>query len=408
MLTHFYISQQGKRHIEKKTPCQDCSFSIRVHSDVDNRDIIVAAIADGVGSCEYSQYGAEKSVASFCTFVQGKILDNEFSLDDKSVLSIINKAFIYALQMVEEHSEKMELPFMEFDSTLTGAIYDGENVWYGHIGDDGIVALYNDGTYELITTRHKGEEAHSLFPLKNTDLWEFGKTSKSVASFAMMTDGVLDYCVDSSVMNNRVYFPFLEPALACVMNNDEKAALQRADWYEYLSGSGNYKQNFRDSVSDDITLVVVENSESVKKLPEIIFDFEKWEADTQKRKKELDDKLFADYRKYKSQKTSPVKVEQPCSEIETKTTGKDLKKTTNTSQVGEIYVDTSVSETDMLETATNIIEGITETIVDAVKLANRTGKLFGKKVRDKKNDASTSVAGDVKKVEQSFCSEELK
>ena len=257
MLTHFSITQQGKRHIEKNVPCQDFSVSRRIELSRFGRQIVIAAVADGVGSCEFSQFGSATAVQSFLNCVEHNLQERIPELSDENMLKLIKYSFNYALSQVEKEAEDRELPFLEFDSTLTGIVYDGSTLWYGHIGDDGVVVLYSDGSYEMITKRHKGEEAHSLFPLREVDLWQFGKSSKEVASCVLMTDGVLDHCVDVESMGNRVYFPFLEPALTEIAYTDEDAEKQRLDWDEYLAGKGSYAENFRDKVTDDISFVVV-------------------------------------------------------------------------------------------------------------------------------------------------------
>lgn len=308
MLTHFCISQQGKRHIVKNVPCQDASASKRITVDRFGCEFVIAAIADGVGSCEYSQVGSTTAVRSFMRSVEYIVQNQLQELSDENIIDLLKFSFNYALSQVESESEKRELPFLEFDSTLTGILYDGHTIWYGHIGDDGAVVLYSDGKYEMITKRHKGEEANSVFPLREVNLWQFGNSLKEVASCVLMTDGVLDYCVDSESMGNRVYFPFLEPALTDPAFTDEDAEKQRLDWDEYLAGKGKYKDNFRDKVSDDISFVVVQNPNLIKSVSPIHFDFDKWDEDTERRKKELDDALYADYRAYKAGTYhSPVK-----------------------------------------------------------------------------------------------------
>ena len=308
MLTHFSITQQGKRHIEKNVPCQDYSASKRIELSRFGCQIVIAAVADGVGSCEFSQFGSATAVQSFLNCVEYNLKERISELSDENIRKLINYSFNYALSQVEKEAEDRELPFLEFDSTLTGIVYDGSTLWYGHIGDDGVVVLYSDGSYEMITKRHKGEEAHSLFPLREVDLWQFGKSSKEVASCVLMTDGVLDYCVDVESMGSRVYFPFLEPALTEIAFTDEDAEKQRLDWDEYLAGEGGYAENFRDKVTDDISFVVVQNPNLLQVIPPIQFDFDKWDEDTAKRRKELDDALYADYRAYKAGTyKSPVK-----------------------------------------------------------------------------------------------------
>ena len=168
---------------------------------------------------------------------------------------------------------------------MTGAVYVGDTLYFGHIGDDGIVALYSNGKYEMITDRHKGEEANSVFPLREEDTWQFGKCN-DVASCVLMTDGVLDFCVDSIAMNNRVFYPFLEPALT-ETEKDEKT--QQSEWENYLAGKSEDFPDFRKIVTDDISFVVIQNVDQLKEMElPIPFDSKKWEEDTLKRKKKID------------------------------------------------------------------------------------------------------------------------
>lgn len=396
MLTHFSITQQGKRHIERDVPCQDFSASKRVYLDHFGCEIVIAAVADGVGSCEFSQYGSATAVQSFLRCVEYNIQNKLPELSDENVIKLIQYSFNYALSQVEKDAEERELPFLEFDSTLTGIVYDGHTLWYGHIGDDGVVVLYFDGEYEMITKRHRGEEVHSLFPLREVDLWQFGKSSKEVASCVLMTDGVLDHCVDVESMGNRVYFPFLEPALTEIASTDEDAEKQRLDWYEYLAGNGSYAENFRDKVTDDISFVVVQNPSLLKVVPAVQFDFDKWDEDTARRKKELDDALYADYRAYKAGTyQSPVKqatgyyikgadssktVLQENHRAIVKGQFPKTKEITSDQE----EVDTAVFYDDADAAIDDICSDVTEALKDVFKTAHSVGRFVRKQLISKK------------------------
>lgn len=303
MLTHFNITQQGTHHIESGNPCQDFSASYRIHLDRLDCDLVIAAIADGVGSCLFSQHGAETAVTGFLSCLIHNLNKKSFELSDASILNLLNHAFQYALYQVSAKAKEMELPFTEFDSTLTGVIFDGSNLWFGHVGDDGIVVLYTDGNYEMITERHEGDEKGTLYPLCCEEKWQFGKASKEVVSLVLMTDGVLNYCVDGKAMSNRVFFPFLKPALAIVIETDEQAEEMKQRWEDFLRDSyGNSDGSCKRITTDDITFVLVENSEAVAVLPEIEFDQEKWDEGTKRRRKKVDKELYSEYWKYKERR----------------------------------------------------------------------------------------------------------
>lgn len=295
MIKAFNITQQGERHIQKEVVCQDYSGLERVHLEKVDEDIIVAAVADGVGSCKFSQFGSKKAVESCLKCIKFN-MNNLNELSDDKILNIIQHGFHFSLSEISKLAEKEEIPFLEYDTSLCVAVYVKNTVYYGQAGDSGIVVLYNDGQYEMITKRHKGEEANSLYPLRDKIEWEFGKSSKEVASLVLMTDGVLDFCVDSDAMNNRVFFPFLEDALT---EKDKEENKQKEEWSEYLAGKSEDFPDIRKDITDDISFVVVQNTEMLKKIPPVIFDEETWKEDSAKRKKEIDEFLYADFYKYK-------------------------------------------------------------------------------------------------------------
>lgn len=291
MLTHFSITQQGARHIQSGAPCQDYSDSVRIHPEHLETDYVLAAIADGVGSCQFSQIGSKTAVRSLLQFLEKDMSAPGFQPTDNTMSKLLLDGLRYALEQVEQAADEKELPFLQLDSTLTGAVYDGKNLWFCHIGDDGIVALYTDGTYEMVTTRHKGQEAHSLYPLRFEEKWQVGKAEKNVASLALMTDGVLDDCVADEKLDNMVCFNRLRPALTEPMSSDESSAELKKEWENYLWMSEGYEEKFRSRVSDDITLVVVQNPELVAALPEIHFDVNLWNTRVLQAQAEADKQL---------------------------------------------------------------------------------------------------------------------
>lgn len=294
MIHTFNITQQGESHIKKDMPCQDYSCTKRMtHLD---QEIIIAAVSDGVGSCEYSQIGSKVAVESFIECLTFNIENKVEEFSEETILTILKHAFHYSLSQINKTSEKDELPFLEYDCTLTGVVYVGDTLYFGHVGDDGIVALYSDRKYEMITERHKGEEVNTVFPLREEDKWQFGK-SQEIVSCVLMTDGVLDFSVDSIAMNNRVFFPFLEPALT---ETEKEEKEQQSEWENYLAGKSEDFPDFRNIVTDDISFVVIQNVDELKKMElPIPFDIKKWEEDTLKRKKKIDEILYADYYEHK-------------------------------------------------------------------------------------------------------------
>ena len=288
-LTAFGFSQQGESHRKKGAPCQD-SGGIRFLNC--SPPIVLAAVADGVGSCALSQYGSAVAVQTALELLYTELEDHtareDFVFaDDDRMKDLLSRAFEAAVSRVDEMAREMEqLPF-SFMTTLTVAAFDGKTLYYGHAGDDGIVVLCGDGSYEMVTRRHKGDTANSVIPLQ-AGLWDFGRVRKPVVSFAMATDGVLDSVVGSSLFNNRVYYPFFEPIFETKLEGE-------ADVDELCESLNSYMHShgYRQQVSDDLTIVAVTNQNALTAEVKTSFDQSEWDRKTQEVNRKVREQIYA-------------------------------------------------------------------------------------------------------------------
>ena len=321
MLAHYHITQQGESHIATGTVCQDFSDSRRI-AFADGGEAVIAGIADGVGSCLHSEYGSKTAVCTALDFLERNLTP------DGDPLPLLKEAFQQARWAVEDVADAHHWAVPQLDSTLTVAVYRDQTLWFGHIGDDGIIALFTDGTYDLVTARHQGEEAHSLYPLAVKQLWEFKKVEKPVASMVLMTDGVLDYYRpdwhdDEGHVVNIIFYPFLKFCLESKTPDDAAVEEERKFFDDYFSGSDEFPNNtIRSSITDDITFVCVKDSKAVDALPEIRFDQAAYEAAAAadarytKRMNEALEKGRLDERKHRKPRPVPTENEQTEAEAE--------------------------------------------------------------------------------------------
>ena len=270
----FAVSLQGGSHLQNDppVPCQD-------YSDVclmETEKLLVAAIADGVGSCPLSHWGAYTAVTTVLELTQkglkelaggqALILDLQNDSMKKALKCIMEEAFDGAVEAVENCADRAEPPQAVFSlqSTLSLAIYDGTTLFHGHVGDDGIVAQTQDGKVFLATQRLKGEEASSVYPLQSgPKMWRFGATS-GVTAFVMATDGVLDAFVARHTdafnvnYNNGVYYGFMEDAVYGLAKQEPDEVLSQ--YKAYL-----LSDEYRESVTDDLTMVCAVSNEGIQK-----------------------------------------------------------------------------------------------------------------------------------------------
>lgn len=282
----FGITLQGASH-KRSTPPAPCQDAHAMHW-MEDEGIFVAAIADGVGSCRLSHWGAYTAVNAALDSVRKAIgdlaggkplrLDAESGEFRRQMKEIMVSAFRDAQDAVERLADEAEPPQMVFalQSTLTLAIYDGKCLYHGHAGDDGIVAQLPDGTVEMATRRMKGEEASSVYPLQSGEkAWSFGLVPE-VSGFVMATDGVLDAFVQSHSdyfgINycNGICYAFMEDAMKRLADTGDGAAEAVMEQYLRFMQSEEYTQR----VTDDMTLVAAVSPKRMAKSKQPEFNME--------------------------------------------------------------------------------------------------------------------------------------
>lgn len=230
---YFSINKTGKDHFKNDDSC--------LVEAIEGTDYIVGIIADGLGSCSHSHIGSREvvKVAFKCIKL---ITKREFRR--YGIIVTFKRAKLLLSQLAKEYGIPMEC----FETTLTIAVYDKKKhtLVYGHCGDGGIVALNTDGSFQMITKRHKGDTTNSVCPLSSQADWEFG-TVEDVESFAMCTDGLLDTFVSQADMP-LVNMSFFQFALTSVFDHE----IVEKTYNDYLESD-------KVESGDDLTLVVVNN-----------------------------------------------------------------------------------------------------------------------------------------------------
>lgn len=291
----FGVSLRGRSHVKSGLPCQDSNDFLYLHQE----KILIAAIADGVGSCSFSHWGAHTAVQEAINSIRDSIVQiangHPVKISDLSQVQIeevFNKAFLHAQNKVEEFADHYQQSVVHFQSTLTVALYDGNRVVCCHIGDDGIVAQGTSGKYQMITKRIKGEEANSVFTLQSGK-WYITTISTDITGFMMSTDGILDFYVTNEGMGNRVYYPFLHTFLygmkptsgqdlRSVVENTMQSTIAFLNSDERVA-----------SVMDDMTILAIANQRHLCEATVPTFSQSEWEDEQKRIRKEQLKKLNA-------------------------------------------------------------------------------------------------------------------
>ena len=258
-MSFFAITKQGASHLKTGKKCQDFSRAEEIRNEALDISLVIAAVADGVGSCDFSDEGSSIAVTTTLKVLKEE-MESAAEISECTVLPALRKAFTRANADILLEADRSRRPYPLFDTTLTAAVTASDGTCFiGHVGDDGAVALFSDGTYRMVTERMETDLAGSVYPLASREKWTFCRLEKPVAAVLLMTDGLLDKVVVPKEGCEELYYPFFGPFFENPMVNGERHEALKQSVEETLN-------EFREDglVTDDISLVLIQLPELLK------------------------------------------------------------------------------------------------------------------------------------------------
>ncbi len=207
-----YVIGQG--HIKKNIPCQDRTF--KLISKHKNGTFYGLSLADGAGSCQYSDIGAEIITKKVLYFLKSKF----------SYILRYKNSIPYITNFIEDELYKIgkskNIDFKELSSTLLFIVIKNENFIIGHIGDGVIGVIDNKNKINVISYPENGEYSNSTFfttSLKYKRRLRIKKGKlKNAKGFILMSDGSEESLYDKK---NKTLIDINQQIINWLENNSE-------------------------------------------------------------------------------------------------------------------------------------------------------------------------------------------
>jgi hypothetical protein len=156
------------------------------------RGELVVAVADGAGSSERSDEGAQtvvrEAVASLTAAIEGRFVWSQSSWQEA-----MQEAFRRARAVLDELAASEEAGLRAFAATLTCAVATDDRLIVGQIGDCLAVTADTFGDLSTVVQPQKGEYASETFFLTGPDALdavEIEIISRRTKSLAVISDGL--------------------------------------------------------------------------------------------------------------------------------------------------------------------------------------------------------------------------
>lgn len=216
----------GTSHRKQDLPCQDAQGYMVIRAA--GQDVFAAAVADGAGSAEFSERGAQRAVEAALEALETAVLESEdHSLE--AYAGLLYLAFEQAQAAVLDLASAEELSPRSLASTLTCALANSYGAAAAQLGDGAVVAQAADGSLLAVTQPQRGEYANETYFLVQEDALEHLEIvllEAPLQALAVLSDGLLRLAMQMPA--NEPHAPFFTPlfAFAAAASDPESAAGQ--------------------------------------------------------------------------------------------------------------------------------------------------------------------------------------
>lgn len=232
----------GKSHLLAGVPCQD-----RLLCEVVD-GALVAAVADGAGSAQYAERGAEIAVESLVDNIRSALYQKR-----EDLVQVLLDAATVARQEVETVAAIEGAPIRDYASTLLAVVLTASGGAALQIGDGVIVVGEGIDDWSWVFWPQRGEYANTTYFLTDDDgidRLQVVTLASTVADVAIMSDGLeflaLDYARQSV---HQAFFGGVFSPLLKVEQPPDVAAL--SDSLNSFLASDRVGQR----TDDDVTLI---------------------------------------------------------------------------------------------------------------------------------------------------------
>jgi len=208
-----YVIGQG--HIKKSMPCQDRTF--KLISKHKSGTFYGLSLADGAGSCQYSDIGAEIITKKILYFLKSKF----------SYIMRYKNPIPYIIKYIEKELTTVaidkKINIKDLSSTLLFVVIKNNQFIIGHIGDGIIGTLNKENKIQIISYPENGEYANSTFfttSIKYKQRLRIIKGNiKNTEGFILMSDGSEESLFDKK---NKLLSDINIQIINWLKNNSEK------------------------------------------------------------------------------------------------------------------------------------------------------------------------------------------
>jgi len=187
----------GKSHLENDLPCQDASRVKRISCNCG-----VAIVADGAGSCMYSQLGSKILTVKGVSLFAKKLAKSAF-VRRKRVLRkdhwrrIVLGCFNELHNVLAAQTKKNDYNLKDMSSTIIVVAFAPWGLMVAHIGDGRAAYTNSSQEWKPLFTPFSGSEAGTTVFFTSDRVWdqpeiyiETTVVNDSITGFSFLTDGM--------------------------------------------------------------------------------------------------------------------------------------------------------------------------------------------------------------------------
>jgi serine/threonine protein phosphatase PrpC len=212
--------------------------------------VLVIAVADGAGSVEFAEIGANVAVGNGVAQVCAGLVQAGEAVDDSRLVHILQEASAAALSAVQAEAASRAVDYRELASTMILAIAHREFIAAAQIGDGATVVADEAGEVFSLTTPPPSEYLNETVFLTSNDALQMVQTRVwrgRASGIATFSDGLQMLCLKWP--DHEPHKAFFTPLFNLVRTADEAEAANELTRFLHSERVGKL-------TDDDVTLVL--------------------------------------------------------------------------------------------------------------------------------------------------------